>query len=571
MNQARLRSKSFIASLGTTAVLLAGVAGTSLASGVKPATFSGANGPLVYTSYNPSNMTTTLKASTLSGTAVTVGLTAGGTPNFSADGSKVVWKESSGPNWAVKIANSDGTGVVTVVSGSTSPQPSEPSFSPDGTKIVLSYDNDLHELNAASGQTIGASNRIVDSSGAGNSASNPRYVSATKIAFVGSQPTNSCNSSMYSGVYIKDTTVAGNGTVLSNSCQSGMNRIYASDFDVSPDSQWIVFRGDATTGFIAIIKVDDTGSRITAFTSAGYSDAPSGKPIFSPDGTKIAFSKGNGVFTATFDGSAVGTPVAVTFPAGVTSPSSFSWAPASATLSATTTTTAAPTTTVAATTTTTVAKTTTSATGAYATAKPGITVTDNKVYSQPPAAVADDSAIRVLSIAQNKTMDVVTKTPAVCLPNDDELIFLSEGSCIAEVVNAKTRAVLRTVKTTVIADDISEVRVGNAIVTLAPVYFKQMSSHLDAKAKARIASIKKQVSAAGSVLVVGYSGTINGNSPENVALSRARANATVTALRLVGAQGPFAVSGVGALDPVARGKSEADQAKNRRAVIVLIP
>jgi outer membrane protein OmpA-like peptidoglycan-associated protein len=207
----------------------------------------------------------------------------------------------------------------------------------------------------------------------------------------------------------------------------------------------------------------------------------------------------------------------------------------------------------------------------FANAVPGVTKTDTKVYTQAPAEVAADSAINVLTAAQNKVMDVQTKTPAICLPNDDELVFIDEGKCIAEVVNAKTRKVLRTLKTTVVEDEVSELQVGNEIVTLAPIYFDVMSSTLDSKAMARIKSLKSRVSAAGSVLLVGHSGTLNGNSPENIAISRARAASTLTALRSIGAKGPFAVSGVGALDPARNGKTEADQAKNRRVVIVLIP
>jgi outer membrane protein OmpA-like peptidoglycan-associated protein len=217
------------------------------------------------------------------------------------------------------------------------------------------------------------------------------------------------------------------------------------------------------------------------------------------------------------------------------------------------------------------ASTTTAPANVFANAVPGVTKTDTKVYTQAPAEVAADSAINVLTAAQSKIMDVQTKTPAICLPNDDELIFIDEGKCIAEVVNAKTRKVLRTLRTTVVEDEVSELKVGNEIVTLAPIYFDVMSSKLDAKAMARVKSLKAKVSAAGSVLLVGHSGTLNGNSPENIAISRARAASTLTALRSVGAKGPFAVSGVGALDPASTGKTETDQAKNRRVIIVLIP
>lgn len=576
----------FLASVVTAVATILTIGGVSHARGVRPATYTGINGPFVYTGMSGTfpMMTTKLKASDESGTPVTVGLSATTVPEFSADGSKAVWLYSGGSTWAIKSANSDGSNEVTVLSG-TGTNANNPTFSPNGNFIAFDYGNDIYVISSSStNKVIGDATRLTTST-AGNRATYPRYVSATKIAYNGVQPGISCAG--YNSLYVKDTMVAGNGTQLTNSCDGGASRTYPSQFDVSPDGQWIAYRGLATNGIIALVKTDDTGSRITAYASPGGGSDPQGRPTFSPDGTKIAYSKMTSYVTASWNGSTVGTATAITFPAGVTVPSEVAWAPASAVLSPTTTTTAAPTTTatpttttiaatttVVATTTTTIAKTTSTnsaITAKYEAATPGVTVTDNKVYSEAPAKVADDSSIRVLSIAQNKTLDIESKTPSVCLPNDDELVFLNEGKCIATVVNAKTRAALRTIKTTVVADDISQVQVGNSIVTLAPIYFKQMSSFLDDKALARIDSIKKQVNAAGSILVVGYSGTRNGNSPENKALSRARANATVTALKLAGAEGPFAVSGVGALDPVSRGTSEADQAKNRRVVIVLIP
>lgn len=584
----RLSRKHLFSSVLASIMTIGTVAGVSHASGVHTTTYSGTNGPIVYTAPigTPPNMTIKFLASTLAGVAVTTDLQATNVPEFSTDGSKVTWMETNGSSWSIHMANANGTNKVTVVTGSGSPVANNPTLSPDGSTIAFDYNNDVYTVSAAASQTIAGATRITTSSGMGIMATKPKYISATKIAYLGAQSGSPCTT-FYPGIYVKDLNVAGNGTLLTNSCNDSPNRTFANDFDISPDGQWAVYRGAATNNFIGLVKTDNTGSRIVGYAGTSMSNEPYGRPVFSPDGTKIAFNKGStSVVTATFDGTTVGTQVAVTFPAGVYAPETFSWAPASAVLSAATTTTAAattttvaPTTTAAATTTTvkatttTVAATTTTSpvTAKYAAATPGVTVTDNKVYNQPPASVADDSAIRVLSIAQNKTLDIETKTPAVCLPNDDELIFLNEGKCIATVVNAKTRAVLRTVRTTVVADDITEVKVGNAIVTLAPVYFKQMSSFLDDKALARIDSIKKQVNAAGSVLVVGYSGTLNGNSPDNLKLSRARALSTVMALKLAGVEGPFAISGVAALDPVSRGKSEADQAKNRRAVIVLIP
>ena len=229
------------------------------------------------------------------------------------------------------------------------------------------------------------------------------------------------------------------------------------------------------------------------------------------------------------------------------------------------------TTTAPATTTTTTTPATTTTVPAQTESVPGVTVTDTKIYSRPPESVASSSAITVLSRTQNKTSDITTRTPAVCLPNDDELVFIDTGRCIADVVNTKTRQVLRSLRTTVVASDVSELNVGNEIVTLAPIYFANGSSTVTEKGRATLGKLKTKISAAGSVLVVGHSGTRNGNTPENIALSRSRALATVATLRAIKAGGPFAIAGVGAGDPVGNGQTEESQAKNRRVVVVLIP
>lgn len=236
-------------------------------------------------------------------------------------------------------------------------------------------------------------------------------------------------------------------------------------------------------------------------------------------------------------------------------------------LVAPTTTTTAP----ATTTTTTAPATTTTTVPPQTESVPGVTVTDTKIYSRPPESVASSSAITVLSRSQNKTLDITTRTPAVCLPNDDELVFIDTGRCIADVVNTKTRQVLRSLRTTVVASDVSELNVGNEIVTLAPIYFENGSSTVTEKGRATLEKLKKKITAAGSVLVVGHSGTRNGNTPENIALSRSRALAAVATLRAMKAGGPFAIAGVGAGDPVGSGQTEESQAKNRRVVVVLIP
>jgi outer membrane protein OmpA-like peptidoglycan-associated protein len=223
--------------------------------------------------------------------------------------------------------------------------------------------------------------------------------------------------------------------------------------------------------------------------------------------------------------------------------------------------------------TTTPSSTTTSTTVAPSvTVVPGVTVTDTKIYtSSTPKKVAEGSAIAVMTSAQAKVNDIVSLTPQVCLAADNDLVFINTGKCVAQMVNEKTGKVLRTLKTTIVGDDVSELNVGNEIVTLAPIFFDGGSSIVDAVAKKRIAGIKSKVTSAGTVLLVGHSGILMGNTPENQALGRARAIAARNALITTGAKGPFYFTSAGALDPATKAMTAKAQAKNRRVVIVLIP
>jgi alpha-tubulin suppressor-like RCC1 family protein/outer membrane protein OmpA-like peptidoglycan-associated protein len=209
--------------------------------------------------------------------------------------------------------------------------------------------------------------------------------------------------------------------------------------------------------------------------------------------------------------------------------------------------------------------------GNYATAVPGVTVTDATVYTVAPKRVSADSAINALTPAEAKKFDIVSRTPSVCLPNDEDLVFLDDGRCVATIVNVKTRAVLRTLRTTVVETDISELKVGNEIAILSPLYFSAGSAVMKETSAKRLTGLATTVKAAGSILIAGHSGTLMGNTPENQALSRKRAATVVAAVKRLGAKSPIAIAAVGALDPASKGTTQAAQDKNRRAVVVLIP
>jgi hypothetical protein len=407
------------------------------------------------------------------------------------------------------------------------------------------------------------------------------------------------------GIFTRDITGTGPGTLVTESCTNPStgtrreSRIVAwntagtklfvghSEYVSSTVvNQRIVEIDPAVSGSLSSLALIDTETtnQINNFEIAPQGISPS------PDGTKLAVVTQKTLLTQPYLEFSLWTlnvdGTALIKSSVKPSIGAMSWARPitldavpTTTIAATTTTTVEPTTTTIAITTTvaptstTIATTTTTTVpvSVYANAVPGITVTDPRVYQTAPKQVAAKSAIIILSTAQNKTADVVSKTPSICLPSNNNLVFIDEGRCTAEVVNTKTRKVLRTLKTTVVSDDISELEVGNEVAILTPLYFVTGTFKLKAQSLSRLTKLKDKVTAAGSVLVVGHSGVLMGNTPENIKLAMARADATVKILKARGAKGPFTVTSAGALDPVSMVKTQAAQEKNRRVVIVLIP
>lgn len=201
----------------------------------------------------------------------------------------------------------------------------------------------------------------------------------------------------------------------------------------------------------------------------------------------------------------------------------------------------------------------------------GQTVSDPTVYTTAPKKVSSQSAINVLTSTEARTQKIVSSTPAVCLPTKDEIVFIDEGRCSVSILNAKSGQVLRRMRTTVIDSDVVTLDIGNEVAVLAPIYFDGGSDKVNAAGTRRIRSLKAKIDAAGSVMVVGHSGTLMGDTPENREMSRNRATNTVKEMKRLGATGPFYSIGVGVADPADPTYSREAQNKNRRVVIVLVP
>ena len=503
-----------------------------------------------------------------------------GAPVYSHDGAKMAWVEGKNGGSYIKIANADGTSVKTLLDSTI--QFEKVQFTSTSQLILFDYYRDtLYTIDPATeNQTLTTANEFLKLNSGGFA---DIAVSKTdKLAYVdnGACPPASAGLSL-AGIFTRDITGTGPGTLVTESCTNPStgtrreSRIVAwntagtklfvghSEYVSSTVvNQRIVEIDPAVSGSLSSLALigTETTNQINNFEIAPQGISPS------PDGTKLAVVTQKTLLTQPYLEFSLWTlnvdGTALIKSSVKPSISAMSWA-RPITLDPVPTTTVAPTTTIAA--------TTTVPLSVYASAVPGITVTDPKVYQTAPKQVAGKSAIIVLSTVQNKTADVVSKTPNICLPSDNDLVFIDEGRCIAEVVNTKTRKVLRTLKTTVVSDDISELEVGNEVAILTPLYFVTGTFELKAQSLSRLTKLKDKVTAAGSVLVAGHSGVLMGNTPENVKLAKARADATVAILKARGAKGPFTVASVGALDPVSMVKTQAAQEKNRRVVIVLIP
>jgi len=570
-NNSRSFLKSKKAVLAGAAVLLSSLLVIQNSANAAPAT----NGPIVAFGQR-------LSLVNEDGTSVPSPQALVGPPQYSHDGTKMAWvaQGNNGSSSKIQISNADGTSVKTLLNSSTI-QFQKLQFTSTGQILLLKNNSQvLYSIDSTTeNQTLSSSNEILTLN-VGNI--NDISVSKNdKLAYINSAacPPPAAGQGVW-GVFTRDVSGTGVGTLVTGSCEytvSAKKEARAVVWNAAGTGIFLGFSDMSTSSAIVqSIQLLNPNGGLTPVVTVGTDTSESDMVhqinalAMSPDGTKLALitNKPNSytfkLWTVKTDGTSL---AASTFEPKL---NMLSWAqPITLDVVPTTTTVVRTTTTTLATTTT--SPTTTLPTSVYASAVPGITVTDPTVYRTAPQEVAGKSAIIVLTPLQNKVLDIVSKTPSVCLPNDDNLVFIDEGKCIAEVVNAKTRNALRTLRTTVVSDDISELQVGNEVAVLAPLYFVAGSFDFKPESLARLAKLKNRISNAGSVLVAGHSGILLGNTPENVKLAGERAKAAVKELKARGAKGPFSVASVGALDPATTLKTQAAQEKNRRVVIVLIP
>jgi outer membrane protein OmpA-like peptidoglycan-associated protein len=147
-------------------------------------------------------------------------------------------------------------------------------------------------------------------------------------------------------------------------------------------------------------------------------------------------------------------------------------------------------------------------------------------------------------------------------------MMVNPGRCVVRIIDEDTKKVLRTMTTTVKKADVQE---GTTLTTDEPIMFKQASIKLSKQAQAQVAELAEAAKTASRVVIIGHSASLGEVSAYSYAISRDRANAVKAALVKAGVKVAIEVVALSYNQPETTKKTEAAQAKNRRAEVFIFP
>jgi Tol biopolymer transport system component len=214
---------------------------------------------------------------------------------FSPDGQKIVYqrRETGADPWQIWTSNADGSNPVRLTNTSTIDK--APSWRPDGQKILFSRCNgavcDLFTMNP---------------DGSGQAAVSPTATDEDLAVFTpdGTKLVFSCSDANFTNYQICISNADGsNRLALTNTVAPVVNV----DARVSADGSKIVYGSAGPTPLIKTMNLD--GSNVVTWPSVNNPQLP----VWSPDGTKIMYSRSVGAFLEVFVANADGTsPVQIT-------------------------------------------------------------------------------------------------------------------------------------------------------------------------------------------------------------------------------------------------------------------
>ena len=192
---------------------------------------------------------------------------------------------------------------------------------------------------------------------------------------------------------------------------------------------------------------------------------------------------------------------------------------------------------------------------------------DKVVYAKKlPTVVQTNSALTVLSVKDAAKLDIRTVTPKVCVALTRSVLLVNSGFCSVQIINQDTKAVVRSMSTTV---KTASATVGSVPTIASPVMFKQASAVLNAAGTAQILKIAKAAKNAKRVVIIGHAAALTNVSEFRLAISRERANVVKAALVKAGVTATIEIVAQSDNQLVKTQKTEAAQAKNRRADVYI--
>ena len=233
-------------------------------------------------------------------------------PAWSPGGAQIAFVDASGQ---ISRMNADGTGRTPLTTGFGR----DPAWSPDGSSILFArYEEQseclstraLYRMDASGGEASGVA-QVVSSS---EDAHLPRWSpDGSKIAYIRQVWSDASDPPLYCDVFSYPPELA-----VMNADGTGMQTIgqgMIEDFDWSPDGSRIVYSMFGTE--LRTIRPDGTEDTQLTNTSSGPASNEA-YPVWSPDGTKIAFESGSHLYVMNADGTGVAdlvdTSATFTFP-----------------------------------------------------------------------------------------------------------------------------------------------------------------------------------------------------------------------------------------------------------------
>jgi outer membrane protein OmpA-like peptidoglycan-associated protein len=201
----------------------------------------------------------------------------------------------------------------------------------------------------------------------------------------------------------------------------------------------------------------------------------------------------------------------------------------------------------------------------------GVDQPDPTVYTTLPVSVRAMSAVHVVTSAEQKETVVVSGTTGTCLAAGTYLVFVRTGFCKAYVVSRATKGNLRVVTTRVLKPTAPKATAGNPIVQLEPLYFVGGGAKMKDDSAKLVKTQAKLAKSARAIAIIGHTGNLTFDTGTQLDLARRRAAVTQLALQANGVDAPITLHTAGASGAVSSGKTVADQDKNRRTVVYLVP